>query len=149
MLTPKGSLFLYVSKSFQNQFDPLIISWGFDAEFPSGSQYQDYHQYQGTRDYSAFLTIPKALQFYKDHDWETKKTSCRDLLKHYYPIVTNELGTKPIYPLTDQFLGQICSVPIDTSGTVTLHDLLYEKYKIEISVFKLNDSSYMRISFQP
>ena len=148
MLTPKGSSFLYVSKAFQNQFDPLVISWGFDTEFPSGSQFQDHHQYQGTRDCAAFLTIPKAIQFFKDNDWETKKKNCRDLLKHYSPIVGNELGTQLISPVTDQFLGQICSIPINTSDNIALHDLLFEKYKIEIPVFKLGDSCYIRISFQ-
>ena len=148
MLTPKGSSFLYVSKPFQNQFDPLVISWGFDAEFPSESQFQDYHQYQGTRDFSAFLTIPKAIQFFKDNDWETKKTECRALLKHYSPIVAKELGTQLISPVTDEFLGQICSIPINTSNHIALHDLLFEKYKIEIPLFKLNNSTYIRISFQ-
>tara|TARA_B100000809_G_scaffold94798_1_gene93453 strand:- start:5208 stop:6362 length:1155 start_codon:yes stop_codon:yes gene_type:complete len=148
MLTPKGSSFLYVSKALQDQLDPLVISWGYDAEHPSNSKYQDYHQYQGTRDFSAFLTIPKALQFFKENDWETKKKECRDLLKHYYPIVANELGKKPICPVTNEFLGQICSIPINTSDNIALHDLLYDKYKIEIPVFKLNDSTYIRISFQ-
>ncbi len=148
MLTPKGSSFLYVTKALQNQFDPLIVSWGYDSDFPSASQYQDYHQYQGTRDFSAFLTIPTALQFFKDNNWETKKKECIDLLKHYYPIVANELETQTICPVTDEFLGQICSIPINTDDTVALHDLFYEKFKIEIPVFKLNDQSFIRISFQ-
>jgi len=148
MLTPKGSSFLYVTKELQNQFDPLIVSWGYDAEIPSDSKYQDYHQYQGTRDFSAFLTIPTALQFFTENNWEIKKKECRDLLKHYYPIVANELGTQPICPVTDEFLGQICSIPINTPDNIALHDLFYEKYKIEIPVFKLNDSTYIRISFQ-
>jgi isopenicillin-N epimerase len=148
MLTPKGSSFLYVSKAFQKQIDPLVISWGYDAEIPSDSQLQDYHQYQGTRDFSAFLTIPKAIQFYKDNDWETKKKECRSLLKHYSPIVAKELKTQLISPVTDEFLGQICSIPIKTSDNIALHDILYAQYKIEIPVFKLNNSSYIRVSFQ-
>ncbi len=148
MLTPKGSSFLFVSKALQNQFDPLVVSWGYDADFPSASQYQDYHQYQGTRDFSAFLTIPTALQFFKDNDWETKKKECRDLLKHYCPVVAKELGSQLLSPVSDEFLGQICSIPINTPDNIALHDLLYEKYKIEIPVFKLNEATYIRISFQ-
>ncbi len=55
MLTPKGCSFLYVNKEIQNNFDPVIISWGYNAESPGKSLFLDYHQQQGTRDYSAFL----------------------------------------------------------------------------------------------
>jgi len=130
MLAPKVSSLLYVSKALQDQFDPLIVSWGYEAEHPSISKYQDYHQYQGSRDFSAFLTIPKALHFFKENDWETKKKECMDLLKHYYPIVANELGKQPICHVTNEFLGQICSIPINTSDKIALHDLLSNRYKI-------------------
>jgi len=148
MLAPKGNSFLYVSKDWQSKFDPLIVSWGYDSDFPSDSLYQDYHQYQGTRDFSAFLTIPTAIKFYKDNNWEYHKKECRDLLKHFYPIVANQLGTNPICSVTDEFLGQICSIPVNTEDPIALHDLLYEKYKIEIPVFKMLEHTFMRISFQ-
>lgn len=35
MMTPKGSSFLFVKKEFQNQFDPLVISWGYESDAPS------------------------------------------------------------------------------------------------------------------
>ncbi len=70
MMTPKGSSFLYVKKEYQSMVDPLVISWGYQARFPSSSQFLDYHQTNGTRDYSAFLTIPAAIEFMKLHNWE-------------------------------------------------------------------------------
>ncbi len=148
MLAPKGNSFLYIRKELQNQFDPLIVSWGYDAEIPSESLYQDYHQYQGTRDFSAFLTTPTAIQFYKDNNWEVQKKECRGLLKHYYPILTKEVSSSTICPITDQFLGQICSIPVNTPDPIKLHDILYEKYKIEVPVFKMLEHTFMRVSFQ-
>ena len=65
MLAPKGSSFLYVKKEFQNSIDPLIVSWGYDSETPSSSTFLDYHEYQGTRDVSAFLATPAVLSFLK------------------------------------------------------------------------------------
>ena len=41
MMTPKGSSFLYVRKGLQHLIDPLVISWGYNALFPSGSQFLD------------------------------------------------------------------------------------------------------------
>ncbi|MFT5822073.1 MAG: isopenicillin-N epimerase [Crocinitomix sp.] len=148
LLAPKGSSFLYVKKNWQDTIDPLIISWGYEAEFPSESQFQDYHQYQGTRDFSAFLCTPAAIQFLKDNNWEERKKTCRDLLKHYYPIVANELESHIICPLTDEFLGQICSIPIHTEKPLELKELLYEKHKIEIPIVSFSGDTYLRISFQ-
>ena len=79
LLAPKGVSFLYVKKTFQNSIDPLVVSWGYESESPSDSQFLDYHQHQGTRDISAFLTIPKAIEFLRDNNWEERATSCRKL----------------------------------------------------------------------
>lgn len=148
MLAPKGNSFLYVKKGMQSQIDPLVISWGYEAEFPSHSQFLDYHQFQGTRDFSAFLTTPAALRFLADNNWESRKKTCRDLLKAYYPIVANELDSHVICPLTDEFLGQICSIPIRTKEPLKLKELLYNTYKIEIPVVTFSGQIYLRISFQ-
>ncbi len=148
LLTPKGNSFLYVKKNYQSTMDPLIISWGYNAEFPSDSLFQDYHQFNGTRDFSAYLTTPAALKFLEDNNWEDKKLACRKLLKHYYPIVSNELESHVLCPVNDTFLGQICSIPIRTKNPIALKKLLYEHYKIEIPIITFSGETYLRISFQ-
>ena len=150
LCAPKGSTFLYASKEFQNMLDPLIISWGYEADQPSDSQFQDYHQYQGTRDFSAFLTTPACIQFQEENNWEEEKRICRDQLKHYYPIVAKELNSDVIAPLSDDFLGQICSIPVNTDDPLTLKAHLYDQYEIEIPVFNNSGpGTYLRISFMP
>lgn len=148
MLAPKGNSFLYVKKELQEKIDPIIISWGYEAEKPSDSIYQDYHQYQGTRDFAAFLSTPAAIQFLAENNWEQRKKECRDLLKHYYPIVANELSSDIICPLTDEFLGQICSIPIQTDKPLELKHALYHQYNIEIPIIEFASDVYIRISFQ-
>ena len=150
LCSPKGSTFLYATKEMQDSLDPLIISWGYEADNPSESQFQDYHQYQGTRDFSAFLTTPACIKFQKENNWEVEKEKCRNQLKHYYPIIANELNSNVICPITDEFLGQICSIPVNTTDPVALKELLYDKYQIEIPVFNnVGPINYLRISFMP
>ncbi len=150
MLAPKGSSFLYASKEIQNSLDPLIISWGYDAQFPSDSQFQDYHQYQGTRDFSAFLTTPACLDFLNKNNWKDKTDESKALLKHYYPIVAKELNSSPICEVSDEFLGQICSIPIQTPDPIKLKETLFNDYKIEIPVMNnVGPIVYTRLSFQP
>ena len=148
MLTPKGNTFLHVKKSFQHLIDPLIISWGYDSNFPSDSQFQDYHQYNCTIDFSAYLTTPKAIEFLNENDWKERSKVCREQLQYYYPIVAKELNSYMICPNNEDFLGQICSISIKTNNTLKLKDVLYNKYKIEIPIVVFNGNIYLRISFQ-
>lgn len=150
MLAPKGCSFMYASKEVQNNFDPLIISWGYEAQYPSESQFQDYHQYQGTRDNSAFLTIPACLDWMKKNNWKEKTQDCKDLLLHYYPIIASELNSAPICKVSQEFLGQICSIPIQTPDPHLLKETLFSEYKIEIPVMNnVGPTVYTRVSFQP
>jgi isopenicillin-N epimerase len=148
MCTPKGCSFLYVKKEFQKLFDPLVVSWGYESTYPSNSQFLDYHQTQGTRDFSAFLTVPKAIQFLQENNWQQVAVDCRNLAHTNYIRFCNLLGSQPLSPVTDQFLGQMCSVPIKTLQAERLQRLLFEKYKIEIPVMKQDDRIFIRYSIQ-
>jgi isopenicillin-N epimerase len=148
MMTPKGSSFLYVTKELQHLFDPLMISWGFESAAPSHSQFLDYHQLQGTRDISPFLTIPKAIEFMKEHDWVKVGESCRDLVKNNAQTLCSILGTEPLSPITDEFLGQMLSVRIQTDEPEKLQKLLYTEHKIEIPIMRHRDMKLIRYSIQ-
>ena len=148
MLAPKGNSFLYVKKELQPQMDPLIVSWGYDAKEPSESQFQDYHQFNGTVDYAAYLTTPACIKFREDNQWEERSKKCRDLLKHYYPIIAKELESNVICALTDDFLGQFCSVPIKSPDHKKLKSTLYNEYKIEALVTFCGYEMFLRVSFQ-
>lgn len=146
MMTPKGCSFLYVKKELQHLFDPLVISWGYQALFPSDSQFLDYHQMNGTRDFSAFLTVPHAIDFMQKNDWEKVSNNCRKLVKENAPELCRILNTTPISPLTDDFVLQLFSAPIKTSEPEKLKQHLYENYKIEIPVMRENENVYLRYS---
>ena len=146
MLTPKGSSFLYVRKEIQNLFDPLVVSWGYEAAFPSSSQFLDYHQMQGTRDFSAFLTLPKAIQFLNENNWEHVAANCRELVQKNALRFCDLLGTKPLCPLSDEFLGQMLSIAIKPLNPERLQRYLFQTYSIEIPVMRHGDDAYLRYS---
>lgn len=148
MMTPKGCSFLYVKREFQNQFDPLAISWGYESAAPSHSQFLDYHQMQGTRDFSAFLTVPKAIEFIKENNWEQVATACRELARSNYKRFCDLLGSYPLCPIDDNFLGQMCSIPIKTDQPEKLQRYLFEKYKIEAPVMRQEKYVFLRYSVQ-
>ncbi len=146
MMTPKGSSFLFVKKEYQSLVDPLIVSWGYNALFPSHSLFLDYHQMNGTRDYSAFLTIPTAIDFMQAHNWWDVAAASRKLVKENAPELCRLLGSAPIAPLTDDFTLQLFSAPIKTAAPEKLHDHLFNEYKIQIPVMRHGNDVYLRYS---
>ena len=146
MLAPKGSSFLYVKKEFQDAIDPLVVSWGYESLSPGESRFIDYHEHQGTRDVSAFICTPKVIAFLEENDWKKKSEACRKLVLNNYQRFCDLLNTEPICPITEEFLGQMASIPIRTDKPNELKEVLYNKYKIQIPVMPLNDKIFLRFS---
>ena len=144
---PKGSTFLYVKNDLQSIIKPLIISWGEAGDDPGPSQFLKDNQYQGTRDPSAFLAVPAAIDFQKEHNWNTVKKSCRELNRRTRDRAYKIIHTDPICPNTEEWLVQMASVEVDVNNEQALKDTLLETYKIEIPVFTWQEKTLLRFSF--
>ncbi len=147
-MTPKGSSFLYINKKLQNQFPPLVFSWGWQSAMPSDSEFIDWHQLQGTRDFSAFLTIPKAIAFMQENNWSLVQKHCQELVLQNANRFCQLMNTQSLCPISDDFLVQMFSIPINTNEPLALKNLLYSKYNIEIPVMPHNGRVYLRFSIQ-
>jgi isopenicillin-N epimerase len=146
MMTPKGSSFLYVRRELQHLFDPLVVSWGYESAAPGHSQFIDYHQMQGTRDFSAFLTIPKAIEFMDQHQWISVAKNCNKLILDNAPRFFELLESEPGSPLTNEFIGQMLSIRIGCKEPEKLQRTLYGEYKIEIPVMRQDEKVFIRFS---
>ena len=146
MMAPKGCSFLYAHKSVQPLCDPLIVSWGYKALKPSHSAFLDYHQMIGTRDFSAFLTVPTCIKFMAENDWITVRTACHEMVLANAQRFYDLLESKPISPLTNEWIGQMISIPIKTNAPEVLQRRLYTDYKIEIPIMRQENDVYMRYS---
>ncbi|MFZ1528442.1 MAG: aminotransferase class V-fold PLP-dependent enzyme [Ferruginibacter sp.] len=146
MMTPKGSSFVYVKKELQHFIDPLIISWGYKALFPSSSTFQDHQQLIGTRDYTAYLTIPSSLEFMEQYNWPMVTAQCRTLTMENAGTLCNLLDAVPIAPVNDDFTAQMYSAEIKTREPEKLHDLLLETYHIQVPVMRHGAKTYLRYS---
>ncbi|MGE5250447.1 MAG: aminotransferase class V-fold PLP-dependent enzyme, partial [Bacteroidota bacterium] len=61
LCAPKGAGFLYARPEVQHLLKPLVVSWGYESEKPSGSTFIDHYEWWGTRDPAAFLSVPAAI----------------------------------------------------------------------------------------
>lgn len=74
---PKGSAFLYARREMQHWVEPLIVSWGYEAEKPSAARFIDEQEWTGTRDIAAYLVTPTALEFFRVHQWDEVRAVSR------------------------------------------------------------------------
>ncbi len=146
MMAPKGCSFLYVKPEWQKHMDPLIVSWGYKSAKPSSSQFLDYHQHTGTRDYSAFLCIPDCLDFMRHHNWQAVSEACKSMVIKYAPKFLELLKTQALCPLNHKHLGQMLSLRINCKDPEALQNVLYNKYRLEIPVIPYEGNVYLRFS---
>jgi isopenicillin-N epimerase len=146
MCSPKGVAFLYVKKEFQEMIEPLVVSWGYEAEHPTDSQFLDYMQWQGTNDISAYLTIPDTIDFLEKHNWREKAQYCREMNLWAKKEICSALDTYSTGD--DQFLGQMTTFAFKLEDTIQDKIDFYRKYKIQVPFIKWNEQTFFRISFQ-
>ena len=126
--------------------EPLVVSWGYEAENPSHSQFLDYMQWQGTNDISAYLTIPETIKFLKKHNWREKALHCRELNLWAKNKICKALDTYATG--ADEFLGQMTTIAYKLDDPIQDQIDFYTKYKIQLPFIKWNDMTFFRISLQ-
>jgi len=146
MMAPKGCSFLYAHKSVQTWCDPMIVSWGYKALKPSHSRFLDYNQMIGTRDFSAFLTIPVCIQFMEENNWKEVSQVCHQMVLDNAQRFYDLLNCKPLSPLTSEWIGQMISIPIATKEPEILQRKLFTDYQIEVPIMRQENDVYMRYS---
>lgn len=150
MLAPKGSAFLFVRRELQSLIEPLIVSWGYGSnpEFSTGSRYIDMLQWTGTHDPAAALTVPAAIRFMQDHNWDTVRIQCHSLLGNVIERICDFVNKSPIYPLNSDLYNQMAVAPLPQSDLPILKRRLYDEYKIEVPLIQWQDQQFIRVSIQ-
>tara|TARA_B100001142_G_C14271877_1_gene631218 strand:- start:242 stop:1417 length:1176 start_codon:yes stop_codon:yes gene_type:complete len=152
---PKGSSFLYVKKEKQDGIQPMLKSWGWGEEYEkfkssvqlhSPSRFINVFQWQGTRDMSTFFTVPEAIQFQEEHDWDSVRLRSINMVIEARNRI-NEITKLPkICP--DDWLGQMATILFPIDDTVAFKKTLYNDYQIEMPVMRHIEHTAFRISIQ-
>jgi isopenicillin-N epimerase len=154
LCAPKGAGFLYARPERQALLDPLIISWGWQAERPGPSPFVDHFGSSGTADPSAYLAVPAAIQFQREHNWPSVRAACRLLVRDARERVASLTGLPQVTPDSDAFWRQLAIIPVPVTPAAgarhaaELKERLYDEYGVEIFCPVFQGQSYVRISIQ-
>lgn len=155
MMAPKGSAFLHARPEVQGLLNPLVISHGWTRESKQpgakgafgNSPFIDEIEIQGTRDPAAWLTVPAAIAFRRDNDWWAIADHCRALAQDTARRLGELTGLAPLS--APEFCApQMVAMPIPECDTAEIHKALFDRYSIEIPVFKWQDTCIVRLSVQ-
>ncbi len=149
LCAPKGAGFLYAKPEKRRFLKPLIVSWGYESETPSGSKLADEHEWQGTRDIAAFLTVPQAIAYQQEHDWAKVRSACRQLAIAAWYEIHQITKTPPIHARPETWFAQmsVSSLPINTD-VLSFKKKMYDNFRIEIPTLDWQGNKLMRLSVQ-
>ena len=148
LCAPKGASFLYARREVQSLLEPLVVSWGWEAEKPGLSQFIDHHEYQGTRDLAAFLSVPAAIAFQREHDWPAVRQRCHQLTLDLRQRLLEILGLPGLTPAGEDWFVQMFAVPLPELDPEALQRTLLEEHNIEVLARRWNQRPLLRLSLQ-
>ena len=143
---PKGAAFLFARAETQPLLEPLVVSWGWEADQPGGSRFVDWHEWQGTRDLSACLTVPEAIRFQEEHGWVAARAACHALALETRDRIV-ELTGVPAICSADAF-GQMVAVELPGCDIEQVKAQLYDEHRVEAPAIQWGGRVFLRISIQ-
>ena len=148
LCAPKGAGFLYARPEVQNLLKPLIVSWGYESEIPLNSIFVGHHEWTGTRDIASYLSVPAAIKFQTEHDWDSVRSDCHELACETQRRISALKGTMPLNEADTSF-AQFVSIPLpDETNLMKLKEDLYNLFQIEVPLLAWNGMKLIRVSIQ-
>lgn len=146
LCAPKGAAFLYVHPKHQDWIDPLVISWGYSPDAES-HRFSARHQWQGTNDISAYLSVPSAINFQREHNWESVREACHLLAVETRNRIAEITGLSHIAP--ESWFSQMFAAPMpEECDVIALKTQLYDEFRVEIPAVIWHGKPFIRVSIQ-
>jgi isopenicillin-N epimerase len=146
---PRGTALLAVAPGWRRKIDPLIVSWEQDAGFPLSVEFQ------GTVDYSAWLSAPAGLFVLRTLGPETVRTHNAELAAYGQRVVGAALGVPPAElpdPGAPSAAMRIVPLPAGLATTQTeahaLRQHISDKLATETAVNAWGGRGWLRLSAQ-
>ncbi len=146
---PRGSGFIWVRADRQAGIHPCVISHNY------GKTMADEFQWQGTRDASAWLTIPAALEFMGRLGWEKVRAANHARAIWAQELLCGRWNVPPRTPLDGRLLGSMATIllpgklaNLTEDSARKLQSDLYHQHQIEVPFMHRGPVCHLRVSCQ-
>jgi isopenicillin-N epimerase len=146
-----GAGFLYAKPERQQSLKPLVVSWGYEPREPGPSPFIDLFDWIGTDDPSPYLSMPAAIDYQREHDWNKVRAASHILASEAQAQIENLTGMPPISPDSPEWWVQMRAVPLPITPNLPAPELqkrLWEDWQVEVPLTEWQGKRFVRISIQ-
>jgi isopenicillin-N epimerase len=137
LCAPKGAGFLYARRERQELLEPLVVGWGYrEPDFALR------HGREGTRDPAAYLAVPAAIEFVREHG---RAADCRALLDQG----SRRLAAAGFDPFAPAQPLQMACFRLPECDPEEIERRLRNEFRIEAPVRNWNGQPLIRVSVAP
>lgn len=137
LCSPKGAGFLYARPERQELLDPLVVGWGYRE-----SEHALRHDWQSTHDPAAYLAVPAAIEFAREHG---RPVECRELLQ----TGSRQLAAAGFDPFAPEQSLQMATFRLPACDPEEVERRLFGEFLIEVPVRDWNGQPLVRVSIAP
>jgi isopenicillin-N epimerase len=137
LCAPKGAGFLWARPEHQDWIEPLVVSWGYHDAAGFGER----HGWQGTRDPSAYLAVPTAIELHATFDLEAAKALADEAETRLAPY-----GLRPLRGMRSPLMR---ALTVRSGDPDLLQRRLYDEHRVEVPVYEWEDTTLLRVSIGP
>ncbi len=147
LCAPLGSGFLYVAPRWHAQISPLRVSWG---RLPpaEAENWTEEMLWTGSRDYSAYLAVPQAIDFFNAFDVSRLDARNHALACYAQQRLCTLPGARQLTPSGREWFGWMVAVWLPNGDHSSLQQRLWKQYKIEVPIVHFANRYLVRVSCQ-
>jgi isopenicillin-N epimerase len=138
LCAPKGAGFLWAREEHQGWIEPLVVSWGWRADAP----FPERHGWAGTRDLSAYLAVPKAIEVHAGFDAGHQRA-----VADFAEARLADLGLAHVPGEPSPYMRSL-ELP-DAGDPDELWLRLFEEHRVEVPVYEWEGRTILRVSIGP
>lgn len=145
---PFGSGFLYVHPRRQATIEPAVISWGRTPlrELTGQHTWQDEFTWSGTRDPSAYLAVPAAIEFLKQAGLDAFRLRSHALARYARQRIAELFPRMQLASDDAVWYGSMTAVALPPGEAFSLQAALWQEHRIDVPIVGWGDGRWIRVS---
>lgn len=142
---PFGSGFLYAARRWHGVVEAPQLSWGRLLPAQPAAWWEEF-LWSGTRDASAYLAVPSAIEFLESIGLSAFRRRTHALAKYARDRIVRMTGLEPLVPDDPRWYGTMAHCPLPEGPPDGLQKALWSEYGIEVPIVHWGGERFVRVS---
>ncbi len=145
LAAPIGSGFLFVDPKWQPKIQTPLLSWG-RVTPQKPTCWWDEFIWTGTRDPSAYLAVPAAIELFHEVGLANFRARTHYLARLARELISELTGLPETTPDSPQWYGSMVNVALPPGDAFELQQKLWQEHQIEVPIIDHLEQRSIRVS---